>query len=95
MSSECPLIKSRKYKLNTLAEVFASTSNKIRFPDDNEHLARMVAKEPKAQKKCEDNRRLGKQIIVDKMHKVDTFIGRAFTNMFVWGNFTDSIQVRN
>uniref|UniRef100_A0A336LLH3 Choline transporter-like protein n=1 Tax=Culicoides sonorensis TaxID=179676 RepID=A0A336LLH3_CULSO len=27
------------------------------------------------------------------MHKADTLIGRAFTNMFVWGNFTDSVQL--
>lgn len=54
---------------------------------------RSSAREPKVTKKCEDNRRLGKQIIVDKMENLDTFLSRAFSNIFVWGNMSDSVQV--
>lgn len=96
MPTECPLIKSRKYKTSSFADIIRipSFGNIVRFPDDDATaIARIAVTEPKVKKKCDDNRKLGKQIIVDKMHKVDTFIGRAFANMFVWGNFSDSVQV--
>lgn len=96
LPTECPLIKSRKYKTSSFADIIRlpSFGNIVRFPDDDATaIARIAVSEPKVRKKCDDNRKLGRQIIVDKMHKVDTFIGRAFANMFVWGNFSDSVQV--
>ncbi|XP_063707419.1 choline transporter-like 2 isoform X2 [Culicoides brevitarsis] len=96
LPTECPLIKSRKYKTSSFADIIRlpSFGSAVRFPDDDATaIARIASSEPKVRKKCDVNRALGKQIIVDKMHKTDTFIGRAFTNMFVWGNFSDSVQL--